>query len=264
MEIPCFEQVSDVTDFDEIIQVLYSVLYFRTKHGINRAINYPVMIMDNFLFTETVEKYKIAPNLSVMEIFDRFNDEEIEFEDSDIFKRRYRMIKELHEIANELSPTQVIENLYEVYASEPFAKSKKAKEKLESMQNLLEVAKDFEEFMEENNNPPLRAFLDYISLSSNEDTGKNDSGDAVNLMTCHKSKGLEFPVVFIPGVQVGMFPNGYFIKTKEQLEAERRLFYVSMTRAINKLYITCHADPFEGDGGIIKKGFLAEIPGIKF
>ena len=55
-------------------------------------------------------------------------------------------------------------------------------------------------------------------------------------MTCHKAKGLEFPVVFIPGVQVGVFPNDYFIKTESQLEEERRLFYVTMTRAMDDVF----------------------------
>ena len=108
-----------------------------------------------------------------------------------------------------------------------------------------------------------RSSGDYLNLSSQDESNEDCSISAVNLMTCHKSKGLEFPVVFIPGVQVGIFPNDFFINTNEELEAERRLFYVSMTRAINELYITCYSDPFRGSG-IIKKGFIAEIPNIRF
>ena len=109
--------------------------------------------------------------------------------------------------------------------------------------------------------PQLKHFLDYITLSSQDDSVQEAKTVAVNLMTCHKSKGLEFPVVFVPGVQVGVFPNDFFIRTPEDLESERRLFYVSITRAINRLYITCNADPFCGKG-LVEKGFLAEMPGI--
>lgn len=261
-EIPCYEQVSDSMDFDEVIQVLSTILKFDRKHGINRAINFPIMIMDNFAFTEVLEKYQINKDLSIPEAFSVFNEEHIEFEDSDIFKSRYRLLKELSENISTLRVTEVIEKLYNQYITEPFANSKKAKEKLDNLQNLFEVAKEFEGTLKEDSESSLKEFLDYISLSSNEENSDTEVGNAVNLMTCHKSKGLEFPIVFIPGVQVGVFPNEYFVKTKEDLEAERRLFYVSMTRAINKLYITCYADPFRGDGSI-KKGFLGEIPGIR-
>jgi DNA helicase-2/ATP-dependent DNA helicase PcrA len=262
-KIPCYEQVSDSFDFDEIIQVLSTILKFDRKHGINRAINFPIMIMDNFLFTEIANKYQLNKDLSISEAFEILNKDFIQFEDSDIFKSRYRLLKEMSQNVNTLKVTEIIEKLQCLYASEPFAKSKKAKEKFEHLQNLLDVAKEFENTLADGNNSYLKDFLDYISLSSNEENAETDVGAAVNLMTCHKSKGLEFPIVFIPGVQVGVFPNEYFVKTKEDLEAERRLFYVSMTRAINKLYITCYADPFRGDG-TIKKGFLGEIPGIKF
>ena len=262
-EIPCYEQVSDSMDFDEVIQVLSTILKFDRKHGINRAINFPIMIMDNFAFTEVLEKYQINKDLSIPEAFSVFNKEDIEFEDSDIFKSRYRLLKELSENISTLRVTEVLEKLYNQYITEPFSNSKKAKEKLDNLQNLFEVAKEFENTLSENTDSSLKEFLDYISLSSNEENSDTEVGNAVNLMTCHKSKGLEFPIVFIPGVQVGVFPNEYFVKTKEDLEAERRLFYVSMTRAINKLYITCYSDPFRGDGSI-KKGFLGEIPGIKF
>jgi len=262
--IPCYEQTTESTEYDEFIQVLRTISNIEKKNGINRAVNFPIMIMDNFTYTETIEKFNISRELSVSEVFEVLNDNGMEFEDSDIFRARYGVIKELSEKISVLSVSEIISQLYEFYVREPFANSKKAKEKLTHVQNLFDVAKEFEKTFEntETPNPPLKEFLDYISLSSQDESSENNVESAVNLMTCHKSKGLEFPVVFIPGVQVGVFPNNYFINSKEDLEAERRLFYVSMTRAINKLYITCYDDPIKGEG-LIKKGFLAEIPGIR-
>lgn len=130
------------------------------------------------------------------------------------------------------------------------------------MHSLKELAVDFESSDCSNTaKSSLERFVDFLSLSAQDESTKESHEIAVNVMTCHKSKGLEFPVVFIPGIQVGTFPNDYFIKNKADIEAERRLFYVSMTRAINKLYLTCYEDPFVGKG-LVKKGFLAEIPGI--
>jgi len=72
---------------------------------------------------------------------------------------------------------------------------------------------------------------------------------------------LEFPVVIIPGVQVGNFPNDFFIHSKDDLEQERRLFYVAITRAVDKLYITSYKNPFESnEKSLVSKGFVAEIP----
>ena len=79
-----------------------------------------------------------------------------------------------------------------------------------------------------------------------------------------KSKGLEFPVVFIPGVQVGEFPDDKLTTTTEKLEEERRLFYVTMTRAKEELYILCYKDPLTSPSnkGVLKRGFLAELPSL--
>ena len=89
---------------------------------------------------------------------------------------------------------------------------------------------------------------------------------AVNVLTIHRAKGLEFKVVFIIGVQVGMLPNDYFIHTEEDLEAQRRLFYVAITRAKDLLFLTSFKDPFGGSAksSIVTHGFMAEIPKVAF
>lgn len=104
--------------------------------------------------------------------------------------------------------------------------------------------------------------LIYTALQS-ENNVSIEKG-AVNIITCHKAKGLEFPIVFIPGVQVGIFPNDYFITTADKLEEERRLFYVSMTRAMERLYITSFDDPLKGSdrSEAIREGFIAEVPEV--
>ena len=262
--IPYFEQTADTVEYDEFLNVLYTVLNFQRKGGINKAVNYPVNVMDNFVYTDVCEKFNINKSQPISEVFEILDGNGEDFEDSDVFRPRYRLIKELNQQQDNLSVSEIIQRLYDLYSKEPFGKSRKVKESLAHLEELLDIAKDFDMTYQSYNSKqnPISSFLDYLTLSSQDESSEDSALSAVYIMTCHKSKGLEFPVVFIPGVQVGVFPNDFFINTEEELEAERRLFYVSMTRAIDKLYITCYSDPFKG-GGIIKKGFIAEIPNIK-
>src|SRR6185436_1969644 len=82
----------------------------------------------------------------------------------------------------------------------------------------------------------LREFLDHASLVSDQDA--YDEKSPISLMTLHTAKGLEFPVVLIMGLEDGLFPHSRSITEAPQLEEERRLFYVGMTRAEHKLYLT--------------------------
>lgn len=84
----------------------------------------------------------------------------------------------------------------------------------------------------------LAEFLESISLTSDIDN-MEESEDTVTLMTLHSAKGLEFPVVFLVGMEEGIFPGYKSIGEIKELEEERRLFYVGITRAMQYLYLTC-------------------------
>ena len=86
--------------------------------------------------------------------------------------------------------------------------------------------------------PPLEAFLAHAALESGE--GQADEWeDCVQMMTLHTAKGLEFPVVFLCGMEEGLFPHQRSLNDLDGLEEERRLCYVGMTRAMRQLYLTC-------------------------
>lgn len=261
-QIPYLEQLTDASAYDDFVPVLKAIIDPRRKQGINRGIEYPMPVMDCFAYQEVLKKFNIDESKPVYEVFEILNSNGQDFEDSDVFRQRYRLLIKLHENMNCKSASEIIKELIAQYASEPFAETKKVKERLEHLDALLNLAINFESSdLTDASKTPLEKFVDFLALTEQDESVQEMNEVAVNIMTCHKSKGLEFPVVFIPGVQVGTFPNDFFIKTKSDVEAERRLFYVSMTRAINKLYLTCNEDPFVG-AGLVKKGFLAEIPGI--
>lgn len=124
--------------------------------------------------------------------------------------------------------------LYAMYEQE---KGEKSKARIENLEELVTATRQFEKPEEAEEMTMLTAFLTHAALESGE--GQADEfDDAVQLMTLHSAKGLEFPMVFMVGVEEGMFPSQMSIEEAGRLEEERRLCYVGMTRAMQKLYIT--------------------------
>ncbi len=105
-------------------------------------------------------------------------------------------------------------------------------QRLENLEELVNAAVDYDK-MEDSG---LRDFIDHAALTS--DTDKFDSNAAVTMMTVHAAKGLEFPVVFLVGLEDGIFPHSRSINDPKELEEERRLAYVAITRAERVLYIS--------------------------
>lgn len=102
--------------------------------------------------------------------------------------------------------------------------------------NIKELSSMFVKYQEESDDPQLSEFLEDVALISDIDS-YNEDEDSVVLMTLHSAKGLEFPIVFIPGMEEGIFPGSQAMYSEEELEEERRLAYVGITRAKEKLYL---------------------------
>ena len=120
-------------------------------------------------------------------------------------------------------------------------KGERAEQRIENLNELVTACQTFEsdpELTEEQT--PLTAFLTHAALESGESQA-DEYESAVQLMTMHSAKGLEFPLVFIAGLEEGMFPSQQSVEEIGRLEEERRLCYVGMTRAMSKLYL-CHAE----------------------
>ena len=150
--------------------------------------------------------------------------------------------------------------LYAYHAKEP---GEKGKTRTENLEELITATKNFEQSVTEkkSNEEIAKSYLDIISLDSG-DRQASEHDDAAQLMTMHSAKGLEFKLVLLTGLEESLFPHGRSMESVSQLEEERRLCYVAITRAMEKLYIT-HAESRRLHGTDTfnpPSRFLREIP----
>ena len=128
-------------------------------------------------------------------------------------------------------------------------------------ENVEELVSAAQAFAEESEDPSLRAFLEEISLLSDVDS-LEEQVEQVTLMTLHSAKGLEFPVICVTGLEEGLLPHQSNLDSRPQIEEERRLFYVGMTRAKQELHLFCahHRRRFGDFAPMMQSRFLAELP----
>ncbi len=141
-------------------------------------------------------------------------------------------------------------------------KGERGLDRIENLEELVAAARDFTPAPEDEEVPLLAAFLTHAALESGEGQAEAHV-DCVQLMTLHSAKGLEFPQVFLVGVEEGLFPHQRSSEDPAQLEEERRLCYVGVTRAMRKLVIT-HAESRRLHGSDFypqPSRFIRELPG---
>jgi DNA helicase-2/ATP-dependent DNA helicase PcrA len=110
--------------------------------------------------------------------------------------------------------------------------------KYENLQEILNGIKEFTETREEGQSTSLDAFLQSVALLTDADNEKDEDRNKVSIMTIHAAKGLEFKNVYVTGLEEELFPSRMSSSTREELEEERRLFYVALTRAMNKVTLS--------------------------
>jgi DNA helicase-2/ATP-dependent DNA helicase PcrA len=129
--------------------------------------------------------------------------------------------------------TGIVKDLFNDKTTEGLARYENLQELLNSIKGFTETPTEDGELLDKS----LGSYLQQITLLTDADDDKGES-DVVKLMTIHAAKGLEFSVVFVGGLEETLFPNAMAINTREELEEERRLFYVAITRAKNRLWLT--------------------------
>ena len=149
------------------------------------------------------------------------------------------LIKELDSLRQTLPLNDFYEELMIRTGYAAMLETKNTVEDRTRLENIRELLTSINTYMENTIDPPtLSGFLDEIALYTDLDSHDSEQ-DCVVMMTMHSAKGLEFPVVFVVGAEEGIFPGTRAIGEPEEMEEERRLCYVAMTRAKERLFLTC-------------------------
>jgi DNA helicase-2/ATP-dependent DNA helicase PcrA len=147
------------------------------------------------------------------------------------------MVEKYKQVRDELSPGELARSIVDEIGIIRQYRNEGTEESMERMYNIQELLSGISEYTDMAEKPTLEGFLQEVSLITDIDT-YDDRKNAVTLMTIHSAKGLEYPVVFVTGLEEGLFPLMSSTMTQEELEEERRLFYVAITRSMKKLYMS--------------------------
>jgi DNA helicase-2/ATP-dependent DNA helicase PcrA len=206
--------------------------------------------------TRFYERKEIKDVLSYLRLIINPNDSVARERIMKLGKRKWEQFAtESKQIPNNKTTVELMDEIFQAtgYLQQYNIDDEEDYARLENIRELKSVAMNF---------PNLTEFLEQVALVESEYFEKEKKGarDGVRLMTLHQAKGLEFPVVFITGVEEGILPHSRSIDDYFQLEEERRLFYVGITRAKERLYIT-HAryrNIFGRSGASMKSRFISE------
>ncbi|MFW6006620.1 MAG: DNA helicase PcrA [Bacillota bacterium] len=182
-----------------------------------------------------------------------------------VYKKRvenfFKFIEKLRRNKNEISLVKLLDQILIESGYKKMLKEDGSTDSETRLENIKELYTVIDEFLKENEEASLGTFLEEISLLSDVD-GMEDKTKAVTLMTLHAAKGLEFPVIFLTGMEEGIFPHSNSLMEPEEIEEERRLCYVGITRAMDELYITRSRIRYRFGSKVINppSRFLQEIP----
>ncbi|MBX9890948.1 MAG: UvrD-helicase domain-containing protein [Chitinophagaceae bacterium] len=259
-----FYQRKEIKDFLAYLRIIVNT---KDEESLKRIINYPVRGIGK----TTIEKIGIIAyeqNITFWEVLTRaaefgFKAGTLESLSNFVTMMRYFQSlltdKNAYDVAVQVGKhTNLVKELFNDKTTEGLAR-------YENIQELLNSIKEWTESPDnedgEVGSKSLGAYLQQITLLTDADNEEENS-DVVKLMTIHAAKGLEFPVVFVAGVEETIFPSGMSINTREELEEERRLFYVAVTRAKHRLWLT-YANARYRFGSLVQNEpsrFLEEMP----
>tara|TARA_Y100000389_G_scaffold70491_1_gene67190 strand:+ start:1042 stop:3210 length:2169 start_codon:yes stop_codon:yes gene_type:complete len=218
-----------------VIAYLRLVVNLKDTISLRRIINFPARGIGAKTIDKCVEQAK-KDKIEFIDVLKNPNNMEIRGKQADALFKFYNIIIKYHDLRKKLSASELARSLVEEIGILTHFKESKEPDAKDRFDNVAELLTSIEEFSVRNPDSELSTFLENVSLQTDIDNW-NDTDNRVTLMTIHSSKGLEFPVVFIAGMDEGLFPLFRSLDDKSELEEERRLFYVALTRAEEKVYL---------------------------
>ncbi len=221
------------------------------EEALKRVINYPARGIGN----TTLEKITIAANnnqKSFWEIITHLNQINIginsgtqtKIEDFVAMIQSFASqlnSKNAYDLGNEIATTTgILKEFYSDKSPEGISRYENIQELLNGLKEFTETENDSDSYPDEEDVTPrgLVEFLQDVALLTNADNEKDEDRDKVTVMTIHSAKGLEFPYVFVVGLEENLFPSQMSLTSRADLEEERRLFYVAITRAEKEIHLS--------------------------
>ena len=231
-------------EIKDVLAYLKLILNKNDEESLKRIINYP----PRGIGQTTIDKLSVASNEMGMSIFEfiekeNINNLKINNTTSEKLKNFVYMIKNFSLLNDKMSAYEITKEVIGRIGIIDHLKIDSSPEEINKIQNIEELLNGINELkiIEDeliDSKIKLSTFLEDVSLATDFDDKKNNNDNSVSLMTVHLAKGLEFSDVYIVGLEEDLFPSPMNIDSRNGLEEERRLFYVALTRAKNKINIS--------------------------
>jgi DNA helicase-2/ATP-dependent DNA helicase PcrA len=232
-------------EIKDVVAYLRILINPNDEEALKRIINYPA----RGIGATTIDKLAVAANhykKSIFEILENLDQYDLNF-NSGTRTKLLNFVTMIQHFQIEAQTKNAFEVAEFVIKQVRFIKdleqdgTPEGVSKVENVQEILNKVKNFtEEQKEKAEDDSLAHFLETAALETSSDVAAKDDKPRVSLMTIHLAKGLEFPYVYIVGLEENLFPSAMSMTTRSELEEERRLFYVALTRAEKQAYL-CHA-----------------------
>ncbi|HVT84815.1 MAG TPA: UvrD-helicase domain-containing protein [Chitinophagaceae bacterium] len=260
-----FYQRKEIKDFLAYLRIIVNP---KDEESLKRIINFPARGIGKTTIDKVI-LFANENNISMWETLEKIKDLGFKPGTVELVENFVMMIKSFqsmlqkqnaYEVAFHVGKqTNIIKELFNDKSTEGVARYENIQELLNSIKEWIETPMNEEDG--EVGDKSLAAYLQEITLLTDQDQ-KDPDADVVKLMTIHSAKGLEFECVFVAGLEEMLFPNGLSVNTREELEEERRLFYVAITRAKSRLWLT-YANSRYRFGSLVQNEpsrFINELP----
>ena len=244
-----------------LLGYLRLIVNLKDTISLRRVINFP----PRGIGLKTVDKCVLQATKDKKELFDVLNNPEpinIRGKQGESLVKFHDLIKKYNDLLTKINASELVRALVDETEILKYYKRQDTIEDQERYANVMEVLNSVDEFMERNPGSLLHDFLEEVSLLTDIDEWNEDENH-VTMMTVHSAKGLEFPVVFVTGLEDGLFPLSGALSERNLMEEERRLFYVALTRAQQMVYLLYATERrrtgSDSWAGLVSR-FVREIP----
>ena len=227
-----FYMRKEIKDFLAYLQLIVNL---ENTIALRRVINFP----PRGIGSKTIDKCNKQAQAVKKRLFDVLENPsamDIRGKQADSLAGFFNTVTKYHDLLDKVNASELAQTLIEDTGFIRYYKEQNSPEDQERVENIQELLKAIDEFTHRSQDKSLRQFLEEVTLLTDIDNWK-EQVNRITLMTMHSSKGLEFPVIFVTGLEDGLLPHYNSLEDDDKIEEERRLLYVAITRAQHQVYL---------------------------